>query len=235
MRIPKDVRWDLSVAEAVRLQKELSRKVDDSDRLPERIEVVAGADVHPIGSQHMIAVVALLTYPGLDLVETSQALVAVTFPYVPGLLAFREMPAVLKALEGLEREPDVILCDAHGRAHPRRFGLACHAGVLLDKPSIGCAKSRLYGEGEEPDDEPGSWTELRSPEDGSVIGAIVRTVKGGAPLFVSVGHRISLPTAIQIVLDCVQGRRLPEPLRIAHQIASEIGQRRRSMGQGKLI
>ncbi|MCS7223443.1 MAG: deoxyribonuclease V [Armatimonadetes bacterium] len=235
MRLPKGIRWDLSVDEAMRVQTELSKKVIEEDYLPDTIRLVGGADVHQVGPEQMLAVVCVVSLPALTLVEVSKAVTDIVFPYIPGLLAFRELPAVLKAMESLKSDPDVLLCDAHGRAHPRRFGLASHIGVLLDKPSIGCAKSRLYGHAREPEDAPGEWTELTDPRDHTVIGAVVRTQKSSPPLYVSVGHRISLPTAVKFVQDCCKGHRLPEPLRLAHEIARQSVRAPRRLTQERLF
>jgi deoxyribonuclease V len=144
--------------------------------------------------------------------------VPVTFPYVPGLLAFREGPSVLAALEKLSIWPDLFIFDAQGLAHPRRLGLACHMGVILDWPSIGCAKSRLIGRHEEPGDEVGDWVPLLDGD--QVIGAVVRSRTRVKPLYVSVGHRVDLTTAIDLVLLCSKGYRLPETTRYAHKVAS---------------
>ncbi|MCS7186130.1 MAG: deoxyribonuclease V [Armatimonadetes bacterium] len=217
MRAKLAHRWDLTVDEAKRLQWELSARVKEVDELPETIRYVAGADVHQVGNDQMQAVVCVLSFPELELVEVSRAIVPVTFPYVPGLLAFRESPAVLKAFEQLRHDPDIALFDAQGRAHPRHFGLACHMGVLLDLPSIGCAKSRLYGQADEVADEEGAMTPLYDPVDGRILGMVVRTKKGSPPIYVSVGHKVSLETAVDFVLQCNRpGQRLPEPLRLAH-------------------
>lgn len=217
MRAKLTHRWDLTVEEAMKLQWELSAKVVEVDELPERVRYIAGADVHQIGNQQMQAVVCVLTFPELELVEIARAIVPITFPYIPGLLAFRESPAILKAFEQLRHDPDIALLDAQGRAHPRHFGLACHIGVLLDLPSIGCAKSRLYGRASEVGEEEGAMSPLYDHVDGRVLGMVVRTKKGSPPLYVSVGHRISLETAVDFVLKCTkQGQRIPEPLRLAH-------------------
>jgi deoxyribonuclease V len=143
----------------------------------------------------------------------------ITFPYVPGLLAFREGPVVLAALEQVSDPPDVLLFDGQGLAHPRRLGLATHIGVLLDRPSIGCAKSRLCGEHEEPPAERGGWVPLRDGDE--VIGGVVRTRAGVRPVYVSVGHRVDLETAVSLVVACCTRYRLPEPTRRAHRAAGE--------------
>jgi len=231
-------RWDLTVDEAKKLQWELSVKVIEDDLLPDKVRYIAGADVHQVGDEKMQAVVCVLTFPELELVEVTKAVVPVTFPYVPGLLAFRESPAVLKAFEQLSHDPDIALFDAQGRAHPRHFGLACHMGVLLDLPSIGCAKSRLYGKADEVPDEEGAMASLYDPIDGRILGMVVRTKKGSPPIYVSVGHKISLETAVDFVLKCTKpGQRLPEPLRLAHIYARQrpIEPHRPSEGQGALF
>jgi len=162
--------------------------------------------------------VVVLSYPDLEPVEQCTATRPIEFPYVPGLLAFREIPAILDALEKLRAEPDLIMADAQGLAHPRRFGLASHLGVILDKPAIGCAKSRLCGEHAEPDRKAGSWTPL--VDAGKVIGAAMRTKDATNVVYVSVGHRVSLEFAIRNVLTCCGKYRLPEPTRLADQVAS---------------
>jgi deoxyribonuclease V len=140
------------------------------------------------------------------------------FPYVPGLLSFREIPAILEALDRLHQAPDLLLCDGQGLAHPRRFGLACHLGLLCDLPSIGVAKSRLIGRHGEPPDLQGAWVPLLDRED--VIGAVVRTRQGVKPLYISIGHRISLDSAIHYTLACTTRYKLPETTRAAHHLAS---------------
>lgn len=221
MRAKLTHRWDLSVEEAKQLQRQLSAKIVEADILPEKVSYVAGADVHSIGSDKMQAVVCVLTFPDLELIEIARAVVPVTFPYVPGLLAFRETPAVLSAFEKLRYEPDIALFDGQGRAHPRRFGIACHTGLLLDLPSIGCAKSRLYGHSDEIPDEDGAMTHLYDPVDGCILGFVLRTKKGEPPIYVSVGHKVSLETAVQFVLRCVRGHRIPQPLCFAHLHAKQ--------------
>ena len=164
------------------------------------------------------AAVVVLSYPGLEVVDSSVVDLPVTFPYVPGLLAFRECPAVLSAFEKLSVEPDLIIVDGQGLAHPRRFGIACHLGVLLDKPTIGCAKSRLIGTFEATAQAAGSWVPLC--EAGETIGAVLCTKEGTRPLFVSIGHEVDLEAAVRLVLSCCQGHRLPETTRLAHLAAS---------------
>lgn len=207
--------WDLSPEEARLLQERL-RAFIRVEPLTAPPQVVGGVDVSIQGDLARAAVV-LLSFPDLTPLEAATAEVVVSFPYIPGLLAFREGPAVLAALERLNRQPDVLLFDAQGLAHPRRMGLASHIGVLLDWPSIGCAKSKLFGEHEEVPPERGSWVPLwDGPE---VIGAVLRTQSHTQPVYVSVGHRVDLETAIDLVLACTSSYRIPEPLRWAHRVA----------------
>ena len=207
--------WDVSPAEARDIQRQLGERVlvQPLDRRPES---VAGVDVSTRGGRARAAVV-LLAYPDLVPLRSATAEMAVSFPYVPGLLAFREGPVVLAALERLTDWPDVLMFDGQGLAHPRRVGLATHLGVLLDMPAVGCAKSRLCGVYVEPGEQKGSWTPLTDGDE--VIGAVVRTRDNVRPVFVSVGHRVDLETAVSLVLDCATRYRLPEPTRWAHQVA----------------
>jgi deoxyribonuclease V len=207
--------WDVSPAEARAIQRQLRDRVlvQPSEHQP---ETIAGIDVSVKGGRALAAVV-LLSYPDLAPFHTVTAEMPVSFPYVPGLLAFREGPVVLAALEGLTSRPDVLLFDAQGLAHPRRMGLATHLGVIMDMPAVGCAKSRLWGTYVEPDERKGSWTTLM--DKGEVIGAVVRTRDGVKPVFVSIGHRVDLETAVSLVLRCTTKYRLPEPTRWAHRVA----------------
>jgi len=178
---------------------------------------VAGVDVGIKGELARAAVV-VMALPELSILERVVIERPVTFPYVPGLLSFREAPAILEALARLESVPDVLLFDGQGYAHPRRMGIATHVGILLDHPTIGCAKSRLCGSYEEPAPARGSYTWLR--DRGETVGAVLRTRSGVQPVFVSVGHRMRLDIAIDLVLRCTRGYRLPEPTRWAHHLAS---------------
>lgn len=212
-------RWDLSPREARRVQERLRPRVETSDRLatPSR---VAGVDVGiDRGSRRSRAAVAVLSWPGLELLEHARAERTVEFPYIPGLLSFRELPAVLAALERLQELPDLIFCDGQGYAHPRRFGLACHLGVVCDLPTIGVAKSRLVGTCEQPGLRRGSRTPLL--DGGEIIGTVLRTRTGVRPVFVSVGHRVGLETAVELVLQSAPRYRLPETTRWAHRLASD--------------
>ncbi len=183
------------------------------------IRLVAGADVAcPKGEGKAIGGVVVFSYPELELVEKAAASRPLSFPYVPGLLAFREAPAVLDAFEKLRSEPDVIIFDAQGYAHPRRLGLASHLGILLDKPSVGCAKSVLVGKYGQLGEEVGSTAPM--VDGGEVVGAALRTRHAVSPVFVSIGHKLSLEAAIKMVLNSCCGFRLPEPSRQAHKLVS---------------
>ena len=210
--------WDITPREAVALQRELAPLIVREDRLGE-VRRVAGVDVGFEDNGRITrAAIAVLSYPELELVEQSVARVPTRFPYVPGLLSFREVPAVLQAFEQLSQRPDLILYDGQGIAHPRRIGIASHVGLLLDIPSIGAAKSRLCGSHEEPPPQRGAWAPLT--DRGEIIGAVLRTRDGVQPLYVSIGHRVSLETAIRWVLACTPRYRLPETTRWAHRLAS---------------
>jgi deoxyribonuclease V len=207
--------WDVSPAQAREIQCQLCERVL-VEPLDHRPEIIAGVDVSVRGKQTRAAVV-LLSYPGLVPLQAATAEMPVPFPYVPGLLAFREGPVALAALEQLRDQPDVLMFDAQGQAHPRRMGLATHLGVLLDMPAVGCAKSRLCGAYTEPSKQKGSWTTLTDGDE--IIGAVVRTRDNVRPVFVSTGHRIDLKTAVALVLGCATKYRLPEPTRWAHRVA----------------
>lgn len=215
-------RWDVSPAAARAIQDELSSRVTRHTALG-KVRCVAGADVHPLGSRssgrsgEMVGIVSVLSYPELTPVETAQAIVPAEFPYIPGLLSFREAPAVLAALARLTRVPDLLLVDGQGLAHPRRFGLACHLGVLLDLPAIGCAKSILVGKHSPLAAERGARAALIHK--GDAVGAAVRTRSGVQPVYVSVGHRVDLAAAVTWTLQCTSRYRIPEPLRQAHLTA----------------
>ena len=212
--------WDLSVSEARALQPQLAEKVIANTTLePGAIQTVAGVDV---GFRKDVAqaAVVVLSFPELEPLDYALGEAQVTFPYVPGLLTFREGPSVLHALEKLATWPDVFIFDGHGLAHPCRIGLAAHMGVILDHSSIGCAKSRLIGTHDEPGEAVGAWVPLL--DQGEIIGAVVRSRTKVKPLYVSIGHRVDLATAVDLVLRCTRGYRLPETTRYAHKIASGV-------------
>lgn len=183
---------------------------------PRKVRFVAGADIsYDRGSDHFHAAVVVLDFPGLQPVEVARAEGRSPMPYIPGVLSFREGPLLLRAFRKLSIRPDLVLFDGHGLAHPRRFGIACHLGLLLDLPSIGCGKSRLVGEYDEPGPAVGDFAVLR--HDGRRIGSVVRTRERVKPLFVSPGHRIGFPQSMRWVLRCCAGYRQPEPTRWAHR------------------
>jgi len=210
--------WDLTPKQAIALQQRLAAQVLVADRF-DNITRVAGVDVG-FEQQGKItrAAVAVLSFPELQLIDSVIARRDTSFPYIPGLLSFREIPAVLEALAKLKKQPDLLLCDGQGIAHPRRFGIASHLGILVDLPSIGVAKSRLYGRHETVPDNKGAHTPLLA--DNETIGAVLRTRVNVKPLYISVGHRISLVTALHYVMACVSRYRLPETIRYAHRLAS---------------
>jgi len=205
----------VSTREARQIQADLRGRVNVCP-LAHLPHVIAGVDVSVKRRQARAAVVCF-SLPELAPLEAVTAELPATFPYVPGLLAFREGPVVLAALAALRHTPDLLIFDAQGQAHPRRMGLASHLGVLLDVPSIGCAKSRLVGAYEPLDEQRGAWQPLVDEEE--VIGAVLRTRARVRPVFVSVGHRIDLETAVALVLACALRYRLPEPTRWAHRVA----------------
>ena len=217
LKIHHEHAWDLTPAKAKDLQIDLERHVVEAP-LTGPVSTIAGVDVS-VKNNNVRAAVAVLSYPALELLSESAWEGPATFPYIPGYLSFREIPVLLKALEGLDTWPDLIMTDGQGRAHPRRFGLACHLGILLDIPSIGVAKSRLTGIHEEPCEEKGCSVPLLDPKADEMIGAVVRTRSNVKPVFVSVGHRVELDEAIDLTLACATRFKLPEPTRWAHVIS----------------
>ena len=212
-------RWDLSPKQAVALQQKLRSRVERRDRFG-ALQLIAGVDVGFLDNGAITrAAIAVLDYATLTLREHAVAQCPTTFPYVPGLLSFREIPAVLQAYRSLRSKPDLIICDGQGYAHPRRFGLACHLGVFLNVPSIGVAKTLFIGTHKPLARKRGSRSELRDADE--VIGVALRTRTGVKPVFVSVGHRISLDSAVAIALHCTPKFRLPETTRCAHHLASQ--------------
>lgn len=239
-------RWDVTPAEAREIQAKLREKWEGTDRLG-HIETVAGLDAAFVlttsqalgrkmsrwerGRKANRAIGCVITYcfrgatPGeatLEEVQRVYAVMPLEFPYIPGLLSFREIPVLLAALKQLRRMPDLLFCDGQGYAHPRRLGLATHLGVWLGCPTIGCAKSILIGEHGELAKKAGSWTELVDPKNGERIGAAVRTREGVKPIYVSQGNRVSLDTAIRLTLAVSDGFRIPRPTREADHFASAI-------------
>lgn len=211
-------RWNLTPREAVALQRELAPRVERGDRLG-TVTTVAGVDVgFEDGGRTTRAAVAVLSFPDLKPLTEAIARRPTGFPYVPGLLSFREVPAILDALGQLAAAPDLLLVDGQGLAHPRRLGIACHLGLVTGLPAVGVAKTRLTGAEAEPGPNKGDWTPL--VDKGETIGAILRTRAGVKPLYISGGHRVSLETAIRFTLACTTRFRLPETTRAAHRLAS---------------
>ena len=206
-----------SLEEAKIIQKKLTNQVIKKDNL-EIVNYVAGVDVGFQDNYKITkAAIAVLKFPSLELVESQTAFIPTTFPYIPGFLSFREIPALLKAIEKLTIIPDLILCDGQGIAHPRRLGIASHLGVLIDIPTIGVAKSLLIGKHKEVPSEKGSWQPLIYKDE--VIGAVLRSRTNVKPIYVSIGHKISLPTALDYVIACLTKYRLPETTRWADKLA----------------
>jgi deoxyribonuclease V len=219
MKISQRHAWQLTLDEAIAIQEQLQAEVITEDKFKEPVQYVAGVDMgFEADGTISRAAVAVLSFPDLQVLETSLAYRPTTFPYIPGFLSFREIPAVLDALEKITTIPDIILCDGQGIAHPRRFGIACHLGVIVDIPTIGVAKSLLVGRHEIVPETKGSWQPLIHK--GETIGAVLRSRTKVKPLYISSGHRVSLPTAIDYVLRCTPKYRLPETTRIADKLAS---------------
>ncbi|MBN1162029.1 MAG: deoxyribonuclease V [Dehalococcoidales bacterium] len=209
--------WQVTTARAKEIQLELAGEVSRVSNIATP-RFIAGVDASVNRwTKTGTGAVVVLSYPSLEIVEIKVVTDRINFPYVPGLLSFREIPLLLKAFEKIEHVPDLVLVDGQGFAHPRRIGLASHLGLWLGIPTIGCAKSRLCGEHEVPLAEAGSSVQLI--DNGEVIGAVLRTRTGVKPLYISVGHMIDLPSAVYWVMNCCRGYRLPEPTRLAHQAA----------------
>jgi deoxyribonuclease V len=217
----------MSYSRAREVQAELACKVEFTP-LKKKPQLVAGLDCSfSRDGERIFAVVVVLRPPKFELVETVSASRKVTFPYIPGLLSFREAPVCVAAIEKLQNRPDAFIIDGQGIAHPRRLGLAAHLGLFLDQPTIGCAKSRLTGTYEEPPLDKGAYSLLKDEKgkqnmQSEIIGAVVRTRTNVKPVFVSVGHKCILDDAIRVVLNCAVKCRLPEPTRLAHQTVSKL-------------
>ena len=210
--------WDVTPKQAITIQGELRKKIITEDTF-DTIKHVAGVDVgFENGGRITRAAVVVLDFPSLHFKEVSIGTCRTSFPYIPGLLSFRELPAVIKAVEKIKRIPDLFLCDGQGYAHPRRFGIACHLGVILDIPSLGVGKTRLLGQHKPVTNDKGAWKPLMDKKE--CIGAVLRTRQNVKPVYISVGHRISLETAIKTVMQCTTRFKLPETTRWAHKFAS---------------
>jgi deoxyribonuclease V len=211
--------WTTDTAEAKKIQLEMAGEVSRAGNVTDP-RFIAGVDISVNRFKGTgTAAVVVLSYPELEVMEVRTAAGKISFPYVPGLLSFREMPLILLAFEKISHTPDIVIMDGQGLAHPRRCGIACHLGLFLGIPTIGCAKSRLVGTYNEPGNEPGSWSVLLDNND--VIGAVLRTKARVKPVYVSPGHMINLKSAVDWVLACCRGYRLPEPTRLAHMAAGD--------------
>ena len=220
--------WQVSTAQALEIQQRLAAQVSKRSEVTTP-RFIAGVDIS-VGKGEGMATgaVVVLQYPELRVVETKVARGKLGLPYIPGLLSFRESPLTLAACQKLTITPDLILVDGQGIAHPRRLGLASHLGLLLNTPAVGCAKSLLCGSHEAPGAEPGSYAEV--VERGEIIGAALRTKPGVKPVYISIGHKVDLQTAIYWVLKCCRGYRLPEPTRLAHLAAGgNLGQEKNTI------
>jgi len=212
-------RWDVSYSQAVALQKSLAGSVIFRP-FTGKLRLVCGLDcAFSEGGKKIIAVAVVLKLPDFGQVERSQAVLNTVFPYIPGLLSFREAPVCIEAVKKLRKQPDVFIIDGQGVAHPRRLGLAAHLGLFFDKPTVGCAKSRLTGQFRDPGLKKGAYSSLK--DKGRTIGAVVRTRTNVKPVFVSVGNKCRLNDAVRLVLRCTSKYRLPEPTRMAHHLVSK--------------
>ncbi|HXG91639.1 MAG TPA: deoxyribonuclease V [Blastocatellia bacterium] len=239
MRYKKLHDWDLTPSEAVELQKRLREQVR-IEPLARDVKLIAGCDISfNKFSDVVYAGIVVLRLPELEIIDRATAITRTSFPYIPGLLSFRETPALLECWKKLDTAPDVVMLDGQGLAHPRRFGIACHFGLLIDRPTLGCAKTVLRGKFDEPARQAGSYSLMY--DKGEIVGAAVRTKDNVAPVYVSVGHMIDLPGAIELALQCVKGYaadsgatlfdaspasrskyRIPEPTRQAHILVNEL-------------
>lgn len=212
-------RWNLNEMEAIELQRKLSKKVITEDSL-DPVHHVAGVDVaYSKNNDTLSAAIVVLESDSLKIVESVVIEDTVQFPYIPGLFSFRELPPIINAFEKIKTTPQLIVCDGQGLAHPRRFGLACHLGVIYDIPTIGCGKTKLSGTFTEPDQHRGAWSPLI--DNCEIVGSVLRTQKNIKPIFVSIGHRISLMTACQWILKLSPKYRLPETTRQADQLVKK--------------
>jgi deoxyribonuclease V len=210
--------WNLGRAEAVNEQLLLAGKVIVGDEFT-ALRTVCGVDVSYKRERYAAAACVVMSYPGLEQVEMVCKRSTVRVEYSPGLLAFREIPPLIPALESLQSSPDLFICDGHGVAHPRRFGLACHLGLLLDRPVVGCAKSLFVGHFKEPAEQRGAYEYLYHR--GDLVGAVLRTQDNRKPVFISIGHKVTLESSLAVILRCTAKSRIPEPLRQAHIAAGK--------------
>ncbi|MDT7602897.1 MAG: deoxyribonuclease [Acidobacteriota bacterium] len=227
--------WEMTPREAIELQKSLRERVRIAP-LKKKVRTVAGADISFNKFEPTVyAGIVVLALPSLEVIEEIGVVSESKFPYVPGLLSFREAPSVLEAWSKLKTEPDAVMFDGQGIAHPRRIGIASHVGLLLNRPTFGCAKSVLVGKYEEPEEERGSWSPLVDPKNNETVGAALRTKTRTNPIYVSPGHLIDLEGAIKLTLACDGGYRQPEPTRRAHHLVNALRRGERAADQGSLF
>jgi deoxyribonuclease V len=213
--------WNVCYADAVSLQYELAGRLVLEDGHSPKLKKIAGADIsYSKNDDLFFAGVVVLDAASLEIIEEGSSVDHVSFPYIPGLLSFREAPVLLKAFEKIKSRPDIVIFDGQGIAHPRRLGLASHMGLFLDIPSMGCAKKKLVGDFAEPGNKKGSWSEL--VHRGEKIGAVLRTKDGVKPVFISPGHKIGFARVVQTALSCCNGYRIPEPTRQAHLLVNRL-------------
>ena len=227
---PKNFKKNITPKEARELQLKLREKVTEKNQF-DKIKIICGIDLSIIkDDKKLICGIVSFTYPELEIIEQVSRVVDETFPYIPGLLSFREGPAILATFKDLKHTPNLLVFDGHGVAHPRGLGIASYIGVLLERPAIGIAKKKLFGNYEEPENEAGKFSYLLHPLDKRVIGAVLRTRKNVKPVFVSVGHKITLEKVIELSIAFQRGYRIPEPTRQAHMFVNEV---RREMLENK--
>ncbi len=211
----------IKVKEAFELQRDLSSRVVKKNGF-KRIKMIAGADLAILTKdKKLVCGIIVFNYPDLEIIERAWSITEESFPYIPGLLAFREGPSIIETYKKLNNKPDIMMIDGQGLAHPRSFGIACHIGVLLDIPTIGVGKKKLCGNYTEPGVERGSYSFLKSAKD-ETLGVVLRTKNNAKPVYVSVGHKVGLKTSMKIVLACYRGYRIPEPTRLADIFVSKI-------------
>jgi len=202
----------------IKIQEELRKEIILEDRLPEKIKTIAGADQAFPEKDRVRSCIAVLSFPELNVIEKAFSEIETDFPYIPGLLTFREGPGIIEAYKKLRKKPDTLMIDGHGIAHPRRMGIATHIGILLDIPTIGVAKKKLIGDFKAPE-KVGEYEPLKYQNE--IIGAVLKSKEGCNPIFISPGHKISLKTSIDVVKKCLKGHKLPEPTRLAHKFVNE--------------
>lgn len=212
--------WDLSPQEAVKIQNKLSRKIKLKPWLKRPPKLIAAADV-AFKKGKALGVVVVVNYPEFKIIEWVYKSIKISYPYIPGLLTFREGPILEKCFRALKSEPDIVIFDGQGIAHPRNMGIATHLGILLDKPTIGCAKTRLFGDYKEPANYRGAFSYLLDIR-GKKIGAVLRTRDNVKAVYVSPGHRMDIASSMNIILRCIKKYRLPEPIRLAHHLTKSL-------------